>query len=123
MVYKGTEIASFFSAKGKTDVLHCSNVVYYYKGSGGEQRDDYTGRTKCRLGKRIQQHQRDDEESAIFQNFNEKNIDPTDPTDFIILGKNYTNRVKRRIAESLFIKETKPKLNVQKNAYQLKLFR
>ena len=91
--------------------------------SGGEERDDYIGETKCRLGTRIQQHQRSDKEQAINQNYTKKNIDPPDPKDFSILAKNYNNRMKRRIAESLFIKELKPRLNIQKDAYQLRLFR
>ena len=123
MVYKGTKVSNFFSAKDKVDVLHCSNIVYYYKGTGGAERDDYTGETKCRLGKCIQQYQGDDKESAIFQDFKKKNVDPPAPSDFTILGKNYSNRLKRRIAESLFIKETDLQLNIQKDAYQLRLFR
>ena len=96
---------------------------FFFKGSGGEERDDYVGETKCRMGKRTQQHQRSDKESAIYQNYTKRNIDPPDPKDFSILAKNYNNRTKRRIAESLFIKEIRPKLNVQKDSYQLRLFR
>ena len=69
MVYKGTKLSAFFPAKDKVDDAHCSNLVYHYRGSGGEQRDDYTGETKCRLRMRIEQHQKYDKESAIYQNF------------------------------------------------------
>ena len=123
IVYKGTKLSTFFSTKDKVKEMHCTKLVYYYKGSGGEERDDYVGETKCRMGKRTQQHQRSDKESAIYQNYTNRNIDPPDPKDFSILGKNYNNRTKRRIAESLFIKEIHPKLNVQKDSYQLRLFR
>ena len=123
VVYKGTKLATFFSAKDNIKKLHCSNLIYYYKGSGGDEKDDYTGETKVRLGKRIKQHIREDKESAIFKNFQDKNIDPPTQEDFSILGKNYTNRLKRRIAESLFLKENKSTLNIQQDAYQLKLFR
>ena len=123
IVFKGTKLSTFFSTKDRTKDAHCSNLVYEYRGSGGEERDDYIGETKCRLGTRIQQHQRSDKESAIYQNYTKKNIDPPDPKDFSILAKNYNNRMKRRIAESLFIKELKPRLNIQKDAYQLRLYR
>ena len=90
---------------------------------GGAYKKKRVGETKCRMGKRTQQHQRSDKESAIYQNYTKRNIDPPDPKDFSILAKNYNNRTKRRIAESLFIKEIRPKLNVQKDSYQLRLFR
>ena len=94
VVYKGTKLSSFFSTKDKVKDMHCTKLVYYYKGSGGEERDDYVGETKCRMGKRTQQHQRSDKESAIYQNYTKRNIDPPDPKDFSILAKNYNNRTK-----------------------------
>ena len=42
--------------------------------------------------------------------------------DFKILGSGYKSNFKRKISEALFIKEKKPDLNVQKDAYTLKLY-
>ena len=42
--------------------------------------------------------------------------------DFKILGSGYNSNFKRKISEALFIKEKKPNLNVQKDAYPLKLY-
>ena len=56
IVYKGTKLSTFFSTKENVKDMHCTKLVYYYKGSGGEERDDYVGETKCRMGKRTQQH-------------------------------------------------------------------
>ena len=39
-----------------------------------------------------------------------------------IIGKGYRTNFKRFISEALFIKELKPDLNVQKEAYKVKLF-
>ena len=39
-----------------------------------------------------------------------------------IVGSGYRTNFKRKISEALFIKELKPDLNVQKDAYTLKLF-
>ena len=39
-----------------------------------------------------------------------------------ILGRGYKSDFKRKISESLFIKELKPDLNKQKDAFKLKLF-
>ena len=122
-VYQGTKLSAFFSTKDKVDPMHCSNLVYYYKGSGTGEKDDYTGETKCRIGKRIHEHIRYDTESAIYKNYHQKNITPPTPSDFSVIGKNYENRLKRRIAESLFIKEKKSSLNIQKDSHQLRLFK
>ena len=122
VIYNGTKLSTFFSAKDKIDRLHNSNLVYYYKGSGGLIRDDYTGETKCRIGKRIEEHCGRDKGSAIVKNCEEIGIEPPTPDDFTILAKNYANRMKRRIAESLFLKENKSKLNIQQDSYKLQLF-
>ena len=100
---------------------HLSNLVYYYQ-SRRDQDCDYTGETKGRYGKRIGEHQGRDKESAIVIDFQAKGLPPPSPSEFTILGRNYNDRLKRRIAESLFIKEKKPSLNVQVDAYKLKLF-
>ena len=123
LVYQGTKLASFFSTKDKIDPLYASNIVYYYKGSSSKERDDYTGETKARLGLRINQHVKSDKESAIYENYTKKNIAPPTTSDFSILARNYENRLKRRMAESLFVKEKKSTLNRQKDTYQLRLFR
>ena len=68
------------------------------------------------------EHQGRDKASAIVVDFKAKGLPPPSPSEFTIVGRNYTDRLKRRIAESLFIKEKKPSLNVQVDAYKLKLF-
>ena len=121
IVYNGTKLSTFFSAKDKVLKEHCSNLIYYYQNKDDENAA-YIGETKCRFGKRIQEHQGSDKQSAIVLNFQEKNLPPPSPSEFSILGRNYTNRLKRRIAESLFIKEKKSALNIQVDSYRLKLF-
>ena len=108
VMYKGTKLSSFFSVKDKSDDHHCSNIVYYYQRNDDEN-VDYIGETKVRFGKRIKQHQGGDKGSSIVIDFKANNLAPPSPTEFTILAKNYTNRLKRRIAESLFIKDKKKK--------------
>ena len=31
IVYKGTKLSTFFSAKDKVEKEHCSDIIYYYK--------------------------------------------------------------------------------------------
>ena len=120
IIYKGTRLSTFFSVKDKVPKEHCSNLIYYFKRKTDE--NAYTGETKVRLGKRMKEHQRGDKNSAIVLDFQEKNLPPPSPSEFTILGRNYNNRIKKRIAESLIIKEKKSNLNVQVDAYKLKLF-
>ena len=110
IVYNGTKKSYFFPVKDKINTLHCSNVVYYYKSSNDHHKDEYIGETKCRLGKRVNEHQGSDKESAI-----EKKIDPPTADEFSILVRNYKNRKKRKIAESLFVKDKKSNLNIQRD--------
>ena len=70
----------------------------------------------------MKEHQGGDKSSAIVLDFREKGLPPPSPSEFTILGRNYNNRIKRRIAELLFVKEKKSNLNVQVDAYKLKLF-
>ena len=121
IVYTGTKLSSFFPVKDEIKDKYISNIVYYFD-SASENNVDYTGETKCRWGKRIVEHQGRDKKSAIVINFQSKNLPPPQTGEFRILAKNYPNRLKRRIAESLYIKENKSSLNVQVDCYKLKLF-
>ena len=121
IVYNGTKLSTFFSAKDEVQKEHRSNLIYYYQNKE-DNNTAYIGETKCRLGKRIKEHQGADKQSAIVINCREKNLPPPSPSEFTVIGRNYDNRLKRRIAESLYIKEKKSELNVQVDSYRLKLF-
>ena len=121
IVYNGTKLSTFFSVKDKVKKEHQSNIIYYYEKETDEN-TTYTGETKVRFGKRIKEHQGRDKGSAIVTHFSKKGLPPPSPSEFRIIGRNYNNRLKRRMAESLFIKENKSNLNVQADAYKLKLF-
>ena len=87
IVYNGTKMSSFFPVKDKINTLHCSNVVYHYKSSNEHHKDEHIGETKCRLGKRVNEHQGSDKESAIVKNAIEKKIDPLTADEFSILAR------------------------------------
>ena len=63
-----------------------------------------------------------DKESWIFKHSNKTKHPKAKDKNFKILGTNYDNRRKRRIAEALFIRDLKPTLNKQKESYKLTLF-
>ena len=70
----------------------------------------------------MKEHLGSDKESAIVKNFLSKVIPPPSEEEFSILATNYPNRLKRKIAESLFVKENKSTLNIQKDTFKLNLF-
>ena len=86
IVYKGTKLSTFFSAKDKVEKEHCSDIIYYYQ-SKWDQSAAYTGETKCRFGKRIQEHRGTDKKSAIVLHCQEKGHPPPSPSEFSILGE------------------------------------
>ena len=120
VVFKGTKLSAFFPTKDEISKTYRSDLIYHY--TCPTSADDYIGETKCRLGKRIEEHQGSDKESAIVRHFKTRKSPPPDDSDFVVLASNYQNRLKRRIAESIFIKEKKSNMNIQKDAYKLNLF-
>ena len=98
------------------------NVVYHGKCHNKSCRSHYGGQTKCRVEKRVIQHNRTDKNSHLLKHANETGHGRVWLNDFKILGSGYTSDFKRKISESLFINELKPDLNVQKTAFKLSLF-
>ena len=70
----------------------------------------------------MKEHLGSDKESAIVNNFLSKGIPSPTEDEFSILATNYSIRLKRKIAESLFVKENKSTLNIQKDTIKLNLF-
>ena len=66
--------------------------------------------------------QQTDKNSHLLKHANNDKHHRVRLENFKVLGKNYNSNFKRKISESLFIKEYKPDLNVQKDSYRLKLY-
>ena len=113
--YKGKKIGSYFRLKDKVSFDHQSGLVY------GFRKGKYVGETKVRIGDRIHQHCHTDKKSAIYK-FKVENQEQVSKEDFEILDRGYSNTLNRKLAEALFIKELKPKLNEQVKSYKLNLF-
>ena len=122
IVYNGTKISSYFPVKDKIDIMHCSDVVYYYESSAENIKDDYVGETKCRFGKRIKEHQgKGATKNLLLPKILRRKI--LIPHQCQNLAKNYNNRMKRKFAESFFVKDKRSNLNIQKDTYKLQLFK
>ena len=122
IVYKAKKLGSRFKVKDKTRLQHMHNVVYEGKCPNKNCKSYYGGQTKCRIVKRVIQHNKTDKQSHLLKHANETGHKRVWLEDFRILGSGYSSNFKRRISESLFISEFKPDLNVQKTAYKLSLF-
>ena len=112
--YKGRKIGSLFRLKDKIPVEHQSDCIYEYK-------DLYVGETGVRYGERTHEHCETDKKSAVFKYCRRNRIKAT-KEDFLILDSGYPNKLSRKLAEALYIKELKPVLNQQVKSYKLCLF-
>ena len=83
---------------------------------------NYIGQTKCRLLKRVIQHNKQDKNSNLLIHSNDKSHHRVWLDDFEIIGKGFKSSFKRQISEALHIKEKAPDLNIQKDAYRLSLY-
>ena len=118
-MYRSTKLSTRFNLKDKTKPEDVHNVVYHVTCPNKKCRSTYCGETRRRLGKRIQEHREKDRKSHVrIHTEHTKRKRVVNP---ISRSSDRTN-FRRKISEALFIKETKPDLNVQKESYKLLLF-
>ena len=122
VTYTPCKLGSKFQVKDKTKFNHQHNVTYHVNCANDKCRSNYTGQIKCRIMKRILQHNSRDNASHILQHSKKFKHRRVTLNNVKILGKGYRSNFKRRISEALFIKELKPDLNIQKDAFKLKLY-
>lgn len=122
IIYNTKKLSSCFPIKDKTALKHNNNIVYHAQCPEPGCKANYTGQTKCRLEKRVIEHNKQDKNSHLLKHSIKENHHRVWLNDFKVIGKNYKSNFKRKISESLFIKETNPSLNVQKDAYKLSLY-
>ena len=122
VIYNTKKLSSKFPVKDKTKQEHQHNVVYHAKCPQNNCNSSYVGQTKCRLLKRVIQHNKTDKKSRVLLHSKNSNHNRVWTDDFETIGMGYTSNFKRYISEALFIKEKRPDLNIQKDAYRLKLY-
>ena len=94
--------------------------MYSYKQNNNEV-IDYIGETNVRFESRIYEHCNTDKKSSVYKEGQSTGCNVS-PNDFQVLAKGYPKTRDRKIAEALYIKEFKPRLNEQVASYKLKLF-
>ena len=121
-MYRSRKLSTRFNIKDKTKLEHMHNIVYYVPCPNKKCDDDYTGETKRRIENRTDEHSKKDKNSHVLQHSIATKHNRVSLKNFKILGQGYRTNFRRKISESLYIKQLKPSLNVQKDSYKLALF-
>ena len=108
VIYKAKKLGSKFQVKDETKIEHMHNVVYHSKYPTKKCTSHYGGQTKCRIGKRVIQHNKFDKNSHLLQHAKKTRHKRVWLDDFKILGSGYRSNFQRRISESLHIKGYTP---------------
>ena len=120
ITYKATKLQTKFQVKDEIQFENQHNITYLATCRKCGQR--YIGETKCRCKNRVMQHNKRDKNSLLLKHAKSTKHRRVWLPDFKIIGKGYKTDFKRKISESLHIKRHKPEINIQKDAYKLKLF-
>ena len=123
LVYTGTKLGIKFNVKDKTKKEHHHDLTY----SGNcpmknclESYHDETGRS---LIERVSEHRGKDINSHLFKHSMAANHPTVTLDDSTVLSSSYHDRkFKRKVSESLFIKQNRPTLNKHGTSVPLKLF-
>ena len=119
VTYQSKKLASKFPVK---ESQHQNNVVYYEKCQNPSCKEDYIGETYRRVIERVIDHNKRDKKSHMLKQSHDKLHTHVWDDDFKLLGNNYYSNVKRKISESLFIRQLKPSPNKQDKSIPLNLY-
>ena len=122
--YTGTKLGTKFNnIKDLVEKSHQHDVFYYATCPQPGSVEDYTGETGRRLNERVIDHNGRDKKSHLYKHSQERNHPCVALSDLKIIGSNFKNqKLKRKIAESLLIRETRSSVSIQEMSIPLKLF-
>ena len=123
VTYTDTKLGTYFNLKDQTKFEHKNDIIYHGNCPVEECPDNYIGETKRRMSERISDHNGRDISSYLLKQAIESGHRHIKGENFKIINNGFRNNtLKRRIAESLLVKEKKPTLNKQEQSLQLKLY-
>ena len=122
VVYNSAKLSQYFNAKDPVPQKYKSDLVYKCTCPQIDCNESYIGETERRFEERIIDHNKRDKKSHIYKHSSENSHPHVGLDNFEIVGRNYGNRIKRKIGEALLINELKPSLNKQDKLFPLKLF-
>ena len=118
IVYTGKKVGSYFRIKDRVPIEHQSNLIYAFKKDNSTL---YNGETKVRYGDRTDEHRNKDKNSSVYKFLQENPMEVTED-NFEILETGFANKINRKIAEALYIKDFNPPLNERVRSFKLMLF-
>ena len=111
LLYTGTKLGTKFNIKDKTKKEHHQNLTYSAKCPINCLKS-YNGETGRWLIEPVSEHSGKDVNSHMFKHSMATNHPTVTLDDFTVLSSGYCNRkFKRKVSDSLFIKQNKPILN------------
>ena len=121
--YSAMRLKYKFNIKTKTVKEHQHDITYYVECPEKNCDDNSVGETGRRLSERVIDHNGQDKTSHIFKHSVGSEHRPPSLQEFSILGGNYRqNKFRRKVGESLLIKEKQSTLNTEDKSIPLKLF-
>ena len=120
--FTGKRLSSCFKTKDRTKFEYQHNIIYKVKCSAENCWDDYIGELARRIIERVKDYGEWDTKSHVVKHISEKEHVEVTQEDFKIISSHFkNNRLKRKIAEALLMKQKRPSLNVQGQWVELKL--
>ena len=118
--YSSNKLGSFFNIKDQTKLEHNNALTYLVKCPENTCSKNYLGETGRRINQRVVEHAGENKKSHMLQHTLESGQPSVSLNGFKILGKGFNNHwVKRKISETLLIKQYRPTLNTQGNSISL----
>ena len=121
IAYTSTKLSTQFHTNDKPTTSHQHDIVYLATCPDPSCNASYIGETARRLEERIKDHSGRDSNSHILKHSISTSHPPSTLKNFKVIGRNFRNSWKRKLAEALMLKEYSPKLNTQKKSVPIKL--
>ena len=122
VVYNSTKLSQCFNVKDPVPQKYKSDLVYKCTFPQIDCNESYIRETERRFEEHIIDHNKRDKTSHLYKHSGKNSHPHVWLDNFQIVGRNYGNRIKRKISEVLLINELKPSLNKQDKSFPLKLF-
>ena len=122
VAYNSAKLSQYFNVNDPVPQKYKSDLVYKCTCPQIDCNESNINETERRFEKRIIDHNKRDKKSHIYKHSSENSHPHVWLDNFEIVGRNYGNRIKRKIGEALLINELKPSLNKQDKSFPLKLF-
>ena len=123
ITHTGRELCTKFQIKDLTKNQHEHDLIYHSKCPEPKCNEDYLGKTGRRRIEKTADHCWKDKQSHSLKHALVNNYPLVNVKDLKVIDKNYHGKkYKRKISETLYIKQYRPSLNAQEHSVQLKLF-